>query len=347
MRPRTGVCPRPGVCPRRSKADNRPAPARRVGRVGRADDARGRQRAAPPRACRRGGDADAVGGRRRRSFRLPRRSVSARAWTRFWSIAGRTRCEAWRAGFPRRTDGRWTRSGGYTTRAAPTSPPTDRSFRRSRRRSIPRPVTHRAVASTWTRCLGEPAPSPRTSRVASLPARRPARGLPRARSCLWSRAARGSIRRPPTRGPPTDQPTRPTEAYVAVVRACAGHAWADPQALHECALDVAAGFAACVRKDAGGFDERAYVEGLERRFLRVAEVPEFPEPASRVKEDVADVPDVPGVPGEETKTKRRKSSAAAIMPPPPPRLPAVATASTTKARKRAAKKKRPARVDGF
>ena len=161
--------------------------------------------------------------------------------------------------------------------------------------------------------------------------------------------ARGTGFDPATSDPgSSDRPTDgPTEAYVAVVRACAGHAWADPQALHECALDVAAGFAACVRKDAGGFDERAYVEGLERRFLRVAEVPEFPEPASRVKEDVPDVPDVPGVPGEETKTKRRKSSAAAIMPPPPPRLPAVATASTTKARKRAAKKKRPARVDGF
>ena len=170
------------------------------------------------------------------------------------------------------------------------------------------------------------------------------------------------------------------ESYVAVVRACAGHAWADPQALHECARDVDAGFVGFMRRregdagkgkgttkgkgkgkgkgtetwenwddDAGGLDEYAsVVEGLERRFLRAAEVPEFPEPASRVKEDVPDVPNVPNVPDEETKTKRRRSSAAAIMPPPPPRLPAVATAPPTTARMRAKKKRRArARVDGF
>ena len=170
------------------------------------------------------------------------------------------------------------------------------------------------------------------------------------------------------------------ESYVAVVRACAGHAWADPQALHECARDVDFGFVGFMRRregdagkgkgttkgkgkgkgkgtetwenwddDAGGLDEYAsVVEGLERRFLRAAEVPEFPEPASRVKEDVPDVPNVPNVPDEETKTKRRRSSAAAIMPPPPPRLPAVATAPPTTARMRAKKKRRArARVDGF
>jgi hypothetical protein len=174
---------------------------------------------------------------------------------------------------------------------------------------------------------------------------------------------------PATSDPGFNQPTnRPTEAYVAMVRACAGHAWADPRALHECARDVDAGFVAYLRrrghagkgkglgkegteterkgtgsdedKDAGGVDEYACdVEGLERRFLRAVEVPEFPEPAEGgVKEDVPD---------EKTKTKRRRSSAAAIMPPPPPRLPAAAIAPTTTARKRAAKKKRPARVDGF
>ena len=174
---------------------------------------------------------------------------------------------------------------------------------------------------------------------------------------------------PTTSDPGFNQPTnQQTEAYVAVVRACAGHAWADPRALHECARDVDAGFVAYLRrrghagkgkglgkegteterkgtgsdedKDAGGVDEYACdVEGLERRFLRAVEVPEFPEPAEGgVKEDVPD---------EKTKTKRRRSSAAAIMPPPPPRLPAASIAPTTTARKRAAKKKRPARVDGF
>ena len=161
---------------------------------------------------------------------------------------------------------------------------------------------------------------------------------------------------PATSDPGFNQPTnRQTEAYVAVVRACAGHAWADPRALHECARDVDAGFVAYLQrrghagkgkglgkegteterkgtgsdedKDAGGVDEYACdVEGLERRFLRAVEVPEFPEPAEGgVKEDVPD---------EKTKTKRRRSSAAAIAP-------------TTTARKRAPKKKRPARVDGF
>ena len=225
-----------------------------------------------------------------------------------------------------------------------------------------------------------PAPSPRTHRAFAAgrvaTSRRRLGGpihrrAPR-RARLHRARARPAAKR---RGAPAKLTSvQNAESYVAVVRACAGHAWADPQALHECARDVDAGFVASRegakvtrgrgkgrRKGKGkgkgkgrrlgiGTTTRglvSVVEGLERRFLRAAEVPEFPEPASRVKEDVPDVPNVPNVPDEETKTKRRRSSAAAIMPPPPPRLPAVATAPPTTARTRAKKKAAGSRSRGW